>query len=206
MAQTRYSAYPFNHWVVEAAIDELAIEQVNRCWPGDDDKRWLKEDGRFNIKWSMEARDGILEELMKELSSPSMCEIVAGLIGEKQVFSDKRQFGGGLHAIPPGGFLGMHHDFKFHPRGYKRVANALLYVNQEWQEDWGGALQLGLNGGSVQYLPLGGRIVIFRTDQNSWHGHPQPTRTPEGIMRRSIACYYYTKERGVPDKTVYMKQ
>lgn len=142
---------------------------------------------------------------MEELSSAETCAIVAGLIGEKRVFSDKQQFGGGLHAIPRGGFLGMHHDFRFHPNGYKRVANALLYVNREWEEDWGGALQLGLNGSTVQYYPIGGRIVIFRTDGNSFHGHPFPTQSPKGVMRRSIACYYYTMERGTPDKTVYMK-
>jgi hypothetical protein len=37
------------------------------------------------------------------------------------------------------------------------------------------------------------RAVIFRTDQNSWHGLPSPIQCPEGVYRRSLAAYFVTE-------------
>jgi hypothetical protein len=34
--------------------------------------------------------------------------------------------------------------------------------------------------------------VIFNTDIDSFHGHPEPLTTPADITRKSIALYYYT--------------
>lgn len=196
---------PFRHWVIDDAISPELLRLINRDWPADSDPRWRKEDGRFNRKWSMAAQDGSPERLLRALTTPSFCARIAALIGETKVESDATQFGGGLHAIPPTGFLKMHQDFKYHPDGRRRVANLLLYVNEAWKSSWGGALRLEKDGKHADYLPLGGRAVIFRTDRPGLHGHPEPMPCPEGVMRRSIAVYYYTSERGTPDKTKYVK-
>ena len=33
--------------------------------------------------------------------------------------------------------------------------------------------------------------VIFQTDNNSYHGHPNPLNCPSDVFRRSLATYYY---------------
>jgi hypothetical protein len=43
--------------------------------------------------------------------------------------------------------------------------------------------------------PLFNRLVIFETNEHSYHGHPKPLNTPKGVTRKSAAVYYYTKER-----------
>ena len=52
--------------------------------------------------------------------------------------------GGGLHRSLPGGFLNVHTDFSAHHSkpGWRRRVNLLLYLNPEWQPDWGGELEL----------------------------------------------------------------
>jgi len=42
--------------------------------------------------------------------------------------------------------------------------------------------------------PLGNRAVIFNTDADSFHGHPEPLRCPPGVARQSMALYYFTAE------------
>jgi hypothetical protein len=37
--------------------------------------------------------------------------------------------------------------------------------------------------------------VIFTTDHDSRHGHPEPLRCPAGVARQSMALYYFTAER-----------
>ena len=35
-------------------------------------------------------------------------------------------------------------------------------------------------------------MVVFTTDDKSFHGHPQPLTCPAGVTRDSIALYYYS--------------
>ena len=37
--------------------------------------------------------------------------------------------------------------------------------------------------------------IIFETNEISFHGHPKQLNTPKDINRKSIATYYYTKNR-----------
>ena len=42
--------------------------------------------------------------------------------------------------------------------------------------------------------PIANRVLIFTTDVNSFHGHPEPMRCPAGVARRSLALYYFSIE------------
>ena len=47
-----------------------------------------------------------------------------------------------------------------------RVLSAVLYLNEEWKDEDGGQLRLHLrDGGSRDVAPLGGRLVVFRSEQ-----------------------------------------
>jgi SM-20-related protein len=47
-----------------------------------------------------------------------------------------------------------------------RVLSAVLYLNDEWSEEDGGHLRLHLrDGGSRDVAPIGGRLVVFRSEQ-----------------------------------------
>ena len=41
--------------------------------------------------------------------------------------------------------------------------------------------------------PIFNRCVIFNTNEDSFHGHPEPMKCPQNIFRKSIALYYYTE-------------
>ena len=42
--------------------------------------------------------------------------------------------------------------------------------------------------------PIGNRVLIFNTDADSFHGHPDPLTSPVGVARQSLALYYFTEE------------
>ena len=107
--------------------------------------------------------------------------------------------GGGVHRIGRGGFLKIHTDFNWH-RGLQmhRRVNLLLYLNEGWRGEWGGALELwreDMSACAVEILPLFNRMVIFSTTDRSYHGHPEPLSCPEDITRDSIALYYYSADQ-----------
>jgi len=87
----------------------------------------------------------------------------------------------------------VHHH---HPTWRRRV-NLILYLNEGWQEDWGGAIELwdrGMTRCVVKVSPLLNHAVIFSTNEDSYHGFPDPLTCPEGVTRKSVALYYYTEE------------
>jgi len=48
--------------------------------------------------------------------------------------------------------------------------------------------------------PVFNRCVIFNTDADSYHGHPDPLNTPDAITRKSLALYYYTASKAIYDE------
>jgi hypothetical protein len=101
--------------------------------------------------------------------------------------------------------LKVHADFNYHEHlGVDRRLNLLLYLNEDWHEDYGGELQLWDT--DMKHLvravsPVFNRCVVFSTTDDSYHGHPDPLRCPEGRSRRSIAMYYYTAGRPAHERS-----
>ncbi|MEO9114777.1 MAG: 2OG-Fe(II) oxygenase, partial [Gemmatimonadaceae bacterium] len=109
--------------------------------------------------------------------------------------------GGGYHETGRGGKLGIHADFRVNEQLHlHRRLNVIVYLNEHWDESYGGNLELwtrDMTEKRHEVAPLFNRCVIFNTDANSYHGHPDPMTTPDGVFRRSIALYYYTASKEI---------
>lgn len=184
--------------MIDGFLDRDTIAAINAQWPNE----WLKEDGSFNRKWSRSTLPPAAQAVADQVTP----EWVSELTGIPDLIADPELFGAGLHCIPAGGFLKMHVDFNRHPNGWHRRVNVLIYLNEVWLSEWGGALQLGI-GGVVKYMPKGGRAVIFETTDDSWHGHPKPLACPPEFQRRSLALYFYNREppAAAAHSTIYKK-
>jgi Rps23 Pro-64 3,4-dihydroxylase Tpa1-like proline 4-hydroxylase len=147
------------------------------------------------------------------LNSSPFVTFLEELTGIDGLIADPHLRGGGLHEIERGGLLGVHADFNFYKRmNLWRRLNVLVYLNTEWDETWGGHLELWDPEGKAcvkRIAPTFNRAVIFDTSRHSYHGHPLPLNCPEGYSRRSLALYYYTvtypyPEDQAPHSTVFI--
>jgi Rps23 Pro-64 3,4-dihydroxylase Tpa1-like proline 4-hydroxylase len=108
----------------------------------------------------------------------------------------------------------VHADFNLYPRlNIWRRLNFLLYLNEQWDESWGGELELWNRTGKQKVRaiqPLFNRVVIFDTSNFSYHGHPHPLMCPPDRSRKSIALYYYTAEKPQgeidPHTTIFLER
>jgi Rps23 Pro-64 3,4-dihydroxylase Tpa1-like proline 4-hydroxylase len=139
-----------------------------------------------------------------ELNTPEFVEWVSQLTGVPNLMADPMLEGGGLHQSGPGGYLNVHTDFSMHHfhTNWRRRVNLILYLNPEWDEKWGGSLELWEKtpGGKMKrcaakYPPILNHVLIFTTDEKSLHGFPDPLTCPQGQSRKSLALYYYTAEQ-----------
>lgn len=136
------------------------------------------------------------------LQSAEFRAIVSRICGIQSLLDDPILAGGGLHQSPRSGFLDIHVDANFHPndKTLHRRLNLLVYLTRDWSETWGGEFEMWSDGGRKpkkrirSIAPLFNRAVLFGTTRTSWHG-VAPLECPSGITRKSLALYYYTKER-----------
>ncbi len=138
--------------------------------------------------------------LVHFLNSQVFLEFLQELTGIKETLIPDPYFeGGGFHQIKPGGFLKIHVDFHKHRRmNLDRRLNVLIYLNENWEESFGGHFELwekDMSASAVKIAPLFNRLALFSTTGDSWHGHPDPLTCPPDRSRRSLALYYYTNGR-----------
>lgn len=137
--------------------------------------------------------------LMHFLNSLPFLQFLERLTSIPHLIPDPHFLGGGFHEIKPGGFLKVHVDFnKHYGNRLDRRLNVLVYLNENWQDSYGGHFEMWSSDMSrcvQRVLPVFNRMVVFSTVPGSYHGHPDPLTCPPDRSRRSLALYYYTNGR-----------
>ena len=198
------TAEPFPHIVIDDFLDADVLRRVLDEFPSSKDKNYFDRDQeRFKFQFAPhELESGLIRNLFAELNSEAFLGFLEEMTGIKGLISDPYFDGGGLHETKRGGHLGVHADFNIHGRlMVERRLNLLVYLNEDWEDDYGGQLELWdqkMQRCVVAVKPVFGRAVIFNTALDSYHGHPDPLNCPPERTRRSIATYYYSApETGV---------
>src|SRR4051794_23127436 len=194
------SARPFPHIVLDDFLPADKLRAVLAEFPGPRDIPWtLFEDGGRTLKLATENQEYMGEltrHMLGEMNGAVFVDFLERLTGVPGLVPDPYLLGGGLHQIEPGGFLDVHADFNIHPRTrLHRRLNVLLYLNEGWKDDWGGQLEMwtpDMTRRVQRVSPVFNRCVVFSTNRNSFHGHPEPVACPPGHNRRSLALYYYS--------------
>jgi Rps23 Pro-64 3,4-dihydroxylase Tpa1-like proline 4-hydroxylase len=197
------SAVPFPHIVIDNFLpDTQILDRVLEEFPDPNAIEWQHFENKSEKKLAStsELQMGELTRiLLYQLNSSTFLNFLEKLTGIEGIIPDPHFVGGGLHQIEKGGYLKVHADFNRYERlKLDRRLNLLLYLNKDWQEEYGGHLQLwdaDMKECHKKVLPIFNRCVIFSTTDFSYHGHPDPLTCPEGGSRKSLALYYYTNGR-----------
>lgn len=206
-------ANPFPHCVIDDFLPREQMLALADCVPDTSEARPWKQmtdtyadgdtsqTGKLGLPQEQEL-PALIRQLLWEMNGARFLRLLETLTGISGLIADPRLHGGGIHQVLPGGHLGVHADFTEHRYfGLDRRLNVLLYLNPQWQDDWGGHLELwqrDLSACARRLRPVLGRLVVFSTDASSFHGHPDPVACPPGTVRRSLALYYYSNGRESP--------
>lgn len=185
----------FNPEVLKEVISELpelGTEKNDIHYANPNESKYAsKGEHRFGPK---------TKALLHFMNSQPFLEFLQELSGiEETLIPDPYFEGGGFHQIKPGGFLKIHVDFHKHKlMQLDRRLNVLVYLNENWEESYGGHFELWEKDMSkcvTKIAPLFNRLAMFSTTGNSYHGHPNILTCPPDRSRRSLALYYYTNGR-----------
>lgn len=217
LAEDFSTASPFPHIVIDNFLPDAALSTAVNGFPNSR----LASDGLFEMGYAGQHKRQIMPEdcsdearqLFWFFNSRPVLQFLEGLTGLDGLLPDPYFLGGGYHETTKGGLLGVHADFRVHDQlRLQRRLNMIIYLNPEWQDEWEGHLELwsrDMKTCVTKVAPLLNRCVVFQTDADTWHGHPEALNTPEGVTRRSIALYYYTASKAIYEEvpangTVYV--
>lgn len=209
------TASPFPHIVIDDFLDQDILRSALSDFPSSEGVEGFDRDQeRYKFQHSpYSLKQGLLQNLLFALNSAPFLRLLENMTGIEGLIPDPYYTGGGLHETVKGGHLGIHADFNIHKDlRLERRLNLLIYLNDDWDEEYGGNLELwdqSMAQCEVRVAPLMARAVLFNTSLDSFHGHPDPLSCPSDRSRRSIAAYYYTSpEDGVaalPKRTTVFK-
>lgn len=202
LSESYATAEPFPHVVIDDLFPADVLRRVAESFPSVADIDWHRFNNPRQKKFAAEDETQIEDNarwLLYQLNSATFMKFLETLTGIEGLIPDPYFTGGGLHQIERGGYLKIHADFNRHPKfKLERRLNLLLYLNENWEEEYGGHLELWnkeMTHCVTRILPLFNRCVVFTTTDYSYHGHPEPLACPQNVTRKSLALYYYTNGR-----------
>jgi len=198
---------PYPHLHLKEFLDPYVAAEMAAAFPGLETDAWTRYKHQNENKLGLTRRSLFppqLGEVVDELNSEAFVDWLSQVTGIPGLLADDTLEGGGLHQSGRGGFLNVHTDFSRHHyrKDWYRRVNLILYLNPNWKESWGGAIELwdrNVRQCVVKIPPLLNHALLFETNDISYHGFPEPLRCPEGESRKSVALYYYTRD---PDAQV----
>jgi 2OG-Fe(II) oxygenase superfamily len=197
------NARPFPFMVIDNFLVPGAAEEVSRAYPTFEEARaqgfmfnFVNEQKKIQITEAAKFPSAV-KRLNDAISAPQFLTDLEYITGIPRILADDQLVGGGMHLTGPGGRLDVHVDFNLiEDRKLFRRLNILLYLNQAWDESWGGQIELwdkDVKNRGHSCAPALNRCLIFETSDISFHGVARVTAPPDAV-RQSFAAYYYTHE------------
>jgi 2-oxoglutarate-Fe(II)-dependent oxygenase superfamily protein len=208
-----WEALPFPHVCIDEFLEPWAADQLLEQFPSFAGPQAINELGEVGRKAVFERLSDIgpfYKDMASYLGSAGFAEFLSRVTGiEGLMWGGESMYGGGTHENLEGIDLDPHVDFNYDDRTkLHRRLNVLVFLNREWEEAWGGQLELHADPRDParnyvrSFLPTFNRCVIFETTERSWHGFPRIVLPPDKkhLSRKSLAVYFYTRERP-PEET-----
>lgn len=198
------AAHPYPHIVLDDFFDDDALSKLLELYPNVNDRKWWVYDNPLERKHAfndLSQLDPLFSSFFDELASNEFIACLEELTGLHDLLADPTLYGAGLHQILPGGKLDVHEDFNIHRelRAFRKL-NVITFLNKDWSNEYKGDLQLwnaDMSACARSIEPIFNRVVIFRTDMSSNHGHPEPLICPPDRSRKSLATYYYVRDDSI---------
>lgn len=162
----------------------LAIPDSNWQW-------WHRYSGKDSVKYG-----NIDPSRIPDACKLALNEIAKEFVPDRDVFPDLDFHAGGMHMIPPGGWLGSHYDSEYHPyKNWKRVGSLVWFANKEWKDEYGGELIVD----GIIVKPEFNKAVYFDTDKCLHEVKKVNTE-----FRKTLALFYWKEVDSIPESSSRM--
>ena len=173
--------------------EDIALD-IYKAFPPAEEMKLNKSIREYKyIAAQMDNYDPILEEVLFAFQDKRIVELISSICGIDSLYPDEHLYAGGISRMEQSQFLNPHLDNSHDKdRGKWRVLNLLYYISPDWQQKFGGNLELwpgGMKAKQITILSKFNRLVVMATHQSSWHSVSPVT---EDAARCCISNYYFS--------------
>jgi len=197
------SAKPFPHVVIDNLFPDRLLDDLVGEMPPIRGDYWVHHDNEHEEKYGLRSAvelGPIGSQLTALLHSATFLYFLSELSGVWQLLPDPYLQGAGYNLIPHGAKFDVHCDRNVaYETGLSRRLALIVYLNKDWQHEYGGQLELwNHDGTSCEALvePVFNRTIVFAIDDGYYHGVPSPINSPFGWSRKSFLLYFHTANSG----------
>ena len=155
-------------------LPEEITNQIHQVFPKPEQmvlKRSIREDKY--VAAQMNLYNPLLEEIIFAFQDERIVQKVGEICGIDNPIPDENLYAGGISMMGNGQFLNPHLDNSHDKdRNLWRVLNLLFYVTPNWEEEYGGNLELwpeGMNNKQITIHSKFNRLAVMETHNDSLH-------------------------------------
>lgn len=176
--QSYNAAKPYSHLVIDNLFEPELLDRLVADFPKPRSRDWLVWDTAHELKTTSRGIDGLStfsQMFCLWLNSRDVISAIEPIVGIDNLVGDPLFHGAGLHEMYRDGWLEMHADYTRHfSLPLMRRINVLIYLNRDWDANWGGELVLQdfkNQQDRVSYAPYFNRTIVFPTTAKTLHGY-----------------------------------
>ena len=173
---------------------EIALE-INAAFPKPEEmvhKKSIREDKY--VAAQMNKYNPLLEEIIYAFQDKRIVALVQDICGLRDIEPDENLYAGGISMMGHKQFLNPHLDNSHDKdRELWRVLNLLYYVTPDWEESYGGNLELwpdGLKNPQITIHSKFNRLAVMATHSGSLHSVSPVTYNG---FRCCVSNYYFSQ-------------
>ena len=184
------------HFFIDDVLPAPIALEIYKVFPKPDEmvlKKSLREDKY--IAAQMNKYNPLLEEIIYAFQDSRIVALIAEICSLKNIVPDENLYAGGISGMANKQFLNPHLDNSHDKdRQMWRVLNLLYYVTPDWEEAYGGNLELwpyGLSEEPITVHSKFNRLVVMATHNKSLHS---VSPVVYDGFRCCISNYYFSSE------------
>jgi Rps23 Pro-64 3,4-dihydroxylase Tpa1-like proline 4-hydroxylase len=183
------------YFFLDNLLPEEIVIKIHEVFPQSSEmilKKSIREDKY--VAAQMNLYNPILEEIIYAFQDKKIVDLIAEICDIKEAIPDENLYAGGISMMGKNQFLNPHLD-NSHDKDRERwrVLNLLYYVTPNWEENYGGNLELWPNGLKEKQVTIHSkfnRLIVMATHNNSLHSVSPVTFHG---FRCCVSNYYFSK-------------
>lgn len=162
------------YFYIDDMLPNDIVTKIHKSFPSKDEtvlKKSLRE--YKHVAAQMDKYNPLLEEVIYAFQDKRIVKLIGEITNIEHPLPDENLYAGGISMMAKGNYLNPHLDNSHDKdRNQWRVLNLLYYVTPDWEESYGGNLELWPNGIENKQITIHSkfnRLAVMATHNDSWH-------------------------------------
>ena len=182
------------YFIIDNLLDDDIANKISDLFPKDKGDLLTRKNLRENktVGLSFKNYDSLMSDIIFAFQDQRVIDLVSEITKMPDLYADPDLYAGGLSMMQKGNFLNPHLDNSHNYNRTKyRAHNLLYYCSKDWDVNNGGNFEVWHNGPTGNQETLFSkfnRLVVMKTDKQSWHSVSQVT---VDASRNCVSNYYF---------------